>query len=331
VLHKALSDFRRSSRRISKVRDVEVPSSKKSQGEPISHAASRSVRGRSCLLPNAPSFREALVFEREITLGPTDQRKHWSLQVPAANMNPEMVDMVLQLQDLNTFFMEGSEQPGEQPPEPTGEDHGDNNYRVPPFLVVSNSTTAMPISFSSSTNQETDSTMAARRGRKVPAPLDLNADSNPYPGIPTAFLSPSEQISKIHDSCGSEASSMDLEDMVASLRSKCASMCQFPDALSHETQPPGMLAEGDDDCFSPAEAATLPTASASASDDEDEWAFAKDLLESCREHPLTLDTFAASLGGFQHLPRDSSTDSQLESGPVTAAVETHEGRDLMYA
>ena len=42
--------------------------------------------------------RDALVFEREITLRTGGTTQRWSLQVPASSMHPEMVDMMVELQ-----------------------------------------------------------------------------------------------------------------------------------------------------------------------------------------------------------------------------------------
>ena len=181
-----------------------------------------SARRASC---HPTSFRKALVFEREITLNSDGKTKRWSLQVPATTMNPEMVDMMLELQDLNSFFKDGLEDL-DHSVAALGKEKDRFNL---PSLVVSNSDFALPISLESSGNLTpgVPLALATRRGKKMLPPLSFQQefDEIPYPSMPTAFLgSPSTYSPKFEFANRSGEPSMDPENMIASLRSQYTSI-----------------------------------------------------------------------------------------------------------
>lgn len=78
---------------------------------------------------------EALVFEREFTIQSGDNSaRRVSLQVPSTTMNPEMVDLLVELQNINNFFAQDLQQA---------------EARAPPTLTLSTSTSVLPISLDS--------------------------------------------------------------------------------------------------------------------------------------------------------------------------------------
>ncbi|KAK0217833.1 hypothetical protein IW262DRAFT_1560217 [Armillaria fumosa] len=163
--------------------------------------------------------RDALVFEREITLRTEGETKRWSVQIPAITMKPDVVDMMLQLRDLNKYFSDPS----------CPEEDTINEHPPPPSLMVSNSHFAIPISLESSgtinSNTGAPSSIAIRRQKSLP-PLSLNDNKMKdiiYPDIPTAFLGTPSYASQFDPPIVTNES-MNLQDMVGSLRSQCASL-----------------------------------------------------------------------------------------------------------
>ncbi|KAK0501398.1 hypothetical protein EDD18DRAFT_1328370 [Armillaria luteobubalina] len=164
--------------------------------------------------------RDALVFEREITLRTEGETKRWSVQIPANTMKPDVVDMMLQLRDLNKYFSDPS----------CPEEDTVNEPPPPPSLMVSNSHFAIPISLESSgtinSNTGAPSSIAIRRQKSLP-PLSLNDNKMKdiiYPDIPTAFLGTPSYASQFDPAKVVTNESMNLQDMVGSLRSQCASL-----------------------------------------------------------------------------------------------------------
>ncbi|KAF9269162.1 hypothetical protein L218DRAFT_834046, partial [Marasmius fiardii PR-910] len=93
-----------------------------------------------------------------------------------------MVDVMLELRRLNSFF---KEEPDELP------------TVNPPSLMISNSHSVMPLSLPSTTSLQSSSgptTLAVRRGNKPLPPVLTQSEVPgimevyPYPEIPTAFL-----------------------------------------------------------------------------------------------------------------------------------------------
>ncbi|KAG6891189.1 hypothetical protein C0995_008441 [Termitomyces sp. Mi166 len=219
--------------------------------------------------PQSGSFRKALVFEHEITLNTEGQQKRWSLQVPAATMNPEMVDIMLELQDLNSFFKDSLVSLDENVA--VLEKEKDKLSSEPPALVISNSHSSFPLSTGSSAKPRHDAPvpLAARRGRQLlPLALGKKCDKDPYPSIPTAFLgSPSTYSPKFESALAANGPSLDLEHMVTKLRSKCV----FPriiDDLSPKSPVGSSLSEI-------SFAAALDPGNTS----DDDWAFAVSFLD----------------------------------------------------
>ncbi|KAK0467131.1 uncharacterized protein EV420DRAFT_1743637 [Desarmillaria tabescens] len=164
--------------------------------------------------------RDALVFEREITLRTEGETKRWSVQIPANTMKPDVVDMMLQLRDLNKYFSDT----------PSPEEDAVDVPPSPPSLMVSNSHFAIPISLDSSrtinSKAGAPTSIAIRRQKSLPPPLSLSDNKMKdiiYPDIPTAFLG-TPSYAPNFDSAGVANESMNLQDMVGSLRSRCVSL-----------------------------------------------------------------------------------------------------------
>ena len=202
-----------------------------------------------------------LVFEREVTLKTDGQPRRLSLQIPATSMNPEMVDLMLELKNLSSFF--AGEPPSVSPEK--------KNTLIPPTLMVSNSEISVPIILDAVGDSPLP--LATRRGKKMPIPLELKTETGPdsYPDIPTAFLgSPSSYSPKFEFAATTSRQSMDFHDMINSLRSQCIAL-----ERSYTC---------DDEI--PSTKSDLPSAPVKAlqkpdtDDDDDEWAFAAQLMET---------------------------------------------------
>ncbi|KAG5637292.1 hypothetical protein H0H81_005087 [Sphagnurus paluster] len=236
--------------------------------------------------------RKALVFEREITLNTDGKTKRWSLQVPATTMNPEMVDMMLELQDLNSFFKDGLDNREDLVPFRKQEEKLD-----PPSLVVSDSHRSIPLSVESRERQETPIPLAARRGKRPLPPLSLKAKSkklDQYPSIPTAFLgSPSTYSPKFEYNSSQSNLPLDFGDMISSLRSQCD--------FSQKAGPPDFEITVD----SPVSAISFAAPSDHEHSDEDDWAFAVSFI----------DEFGTELSPVQ---RESGQNLDPNAGDVDA-------------
>jgi hypothetical protein len=257
---------------------------------------------RSCrsVLPTSPSFRETLVFERDITIKAHDQSKRWSLQIPAKEMNPEMVDMMLELQDLKSYFgdkLEGAD----------GNECVSRDALVPPALVLSNSTLAIPISLDSSPSIVLEVPLAARRGKKVPElMLKDEGDEMPYPSMPTAFLgSPTSYSPTFEHPNPVDEPSMDLGEMIASLRSRCVSLGNCHSSVTKTC-----------DGGEPLHPSRVSMASFSEDRDDDEWTFADTLTGTYGDKSFSDDTLKSntdleigSPGGFETDTSVSAMDS----------------------
>ncbi|KAI5826754.1 hypothetical protein K523DRAFT_374819 [Schizophyllum commune Tattone D] len=172
------------------------------------------------------SFRDALVFEREISLKSEAGVKRWSMQVPASTMKPELVDIVVELQKLNSFFNDGL----------TDLNQGvsaldKHKQRVTmPALTVSDSHETIPLPLER-VKENTTTLIANRRGKKAPPALNLKrqAPEDTYPGIPTAFLgTPSAYHPELDPRPKREGPAMNINDMISSLRSQCAAISRSP-------------------------------------------------------------------------------------------------------
>ncbi|THV05548.1 hypothetical protein K435DRAFT_892148 [Dendrothele bispora CBS 962.96] len=211
------------------------------------------------------SHRNALVFEREITLRSDGKTKRWSVQVPAKSMNPEMVDVMLELRNLNSFFKTSS----------ANEMGFEDDKKIhPPILMVSNSHSAIPVSLESAASlvaPQPPSTLATRRGQQNPPCLNLavTTEKDPYPGIPTAFRGSPSSHEPTFESANNTRSPMSLQEMIDSLRTQCASLqvnstCEV---LTAEASAEAGLTN------------VLDT------EEEDEWAFAHSLLHRYGQVP----------------------------------------------
>lgn len=182
--------------------------------------------------------------------------------------------MMHELRNLNSFFKAGLQDLDQS----TAVSDKGKERPEPPSLMISNSHCAIPLSLDSSENVLADppiSSLAARRGKDHIAPLLLKTAKYDallidYPEIPTSFLgSPSSYSPKFEYANATDDPSMELEDMISSLRSHCASLC--PDSPL-PTQFDGQLVE-------PMNLSAEPwTQSFINDDDANEWVFANSFL-----------------------------------------------------
>ncbi|KAG6832267.1 hypothetical protein H0H87_002163 [Tephrocybe sp. NHM501043] len=235
-----------------------------------------SVLSRTNGRRSSGSNRKALVFEREITLNAEGQAKRWSLQIPAETMNPEMVDIMLELQDLNSYFKNSLA--GLDESVAVIEKEKSKLSSEPPALMVSDSHRSFPLYNNPPEQFEASQRIAsvppvpiaARRGRSLLPPLAITpkVEKDPYPSIPTAFLgSPSAYSPKFEGVVAGDGPSLNLEHMVANLRSQCA----LPQAVDEASpQSPG---------FSPLSEISFAAPSDQDNSSDDDWAFAVSFLD----------------------------------------------------
>ncbi|GLB41821.1 hypothetical protein LshimejAT787_1004210 [Lyophyllum shimeji] len=249
--------------------------------------------------------RKALVFQHEINLSTGGTEQRCSLEVPAATMNPEMVDMMLELQDLNTFFRD-SLQDLEESVAVLAEEKDKLGVA---FLVPSDSPRALSHSAETPARPQRDPSipLAARRGKTLLPPLSLTGKNveNSYPSIPTVFLgSPTAYSPKSEYANAQGDPSLDLEDMITNLRSQC----DWAQRGSHEDSE--IVVE------SPV---SVPPDDENLDDDGDDWAFAKSLLDEY-----------GSQSGHKNFEMKSETaeknlgvgDPSLSNGPSTPRAQT---------
>ncbi|KAI0794192.1 hypothetical protein C8Q74DRAFT_1405253 [Fomes fomentarius] len=148
-----------------------------------------------------------------------------------------------------------------------------------PTIMVSNSTTALSVSFDSPQNPRNETSLAVRRGRKPLPALSLmtvtksdhsSADRDPYPDIPSAFLgSPTCSSPTFSFSTGDPSKyNMGLSAMCNSLRALVPSL---PFSPLQSTAPPRPKLEPETR-WGVVSSMQLPDV------DDDEWAFAQDLV-----------------------------------------------------
>ncbi|TDL23953.1 hypothetical protein BD410DRAFT_129994 [Rickenella mellea] len=147
-----------------------------------STAAAR--RAFSCE-PRIPCHREALVFERGISMKSTPKSKTASEQPHADVASPDVADVMSQIQELNSFFNDGMKK---METCMLQIDEG-RNLLAAPSLVVSTSTATVPISLESYPELNGTVPLAVRRGKHVPAALSISKSPGPmeYPDLPSAF------------------------------------------------------------------------------------------------------------------------------------------------
>ncbi|KAL7280701.1 hypothetical protein ACG7TL_005641 [Trametes sanguinea] len=138
--------------------------------------------------------------------------------------------------------------------------------------MVSNSTAVLPLSLESSQSLHHDVPLAVRRGKKLPPALSLSSTGScdSYPDIPTPFLgSPTTCVPTIEVSQATVSRDMDLSTICADLRSRLPAPPFTPTELTASRC--AVVPEVDDGLSSPQ--------SSEASDlDDEEWAFARDLV-----------------------------------------------------
>jgi hypothetical protein len=310
-----LSKHRTRNRQVPRpIRRLTTSSETRPQMDPFLH---RPVSRRASFHPDSTSFRKALVFEREITLDTDGERKRWSLQIPAATMNPEMVDMMIELQDLNSFFKGGLETL----------DHSvsvldkEKSRFAKPTLMLSNSNFTIPISLESSPSLASDVPLAVRRGMRVPPPITVMpvARQDLYPGIPSAFLSPSSYSPNVEPMSYTDDLSMDLEAMVASLRSRCAPFQEFSTPVS------GSFNSGLEDIPH----ARYPMVPSDADYEEDEWTFANGWVEPHVQKILTDRPTKSTVNALAAMFDQDIFSTVTESVPIShLAKSTYSDSDV---
>ncbi|KAJ3849533.1 hypothetical protein EV368DRAFT_67354 [Lentinula lateritia] len=260
-------------------------------------------------VPNS-HHRNALVFEREITLKSEGRTKRWSVQVPAGSMDPDLAGMMMELRNLNSYFKEEEVQADDslQRLEEGLCSPVDGVYTHTPSLIVSNSQCIVPLSLESGGSLYTiPKILAVRRGNKALPPLSLKSElmnPSPYPSIPTAFLGSPSSYHPTFEFAGNTRPSTAFQDMIQSLRSQCAS-------LQVETPHFPALQEEENDFQMIQSCPHVPPASPSAQDGENDWAFADSLLrefpELCSKQNLELSN--VELQSDKIFPEASITDS----------------------
>ncbi|KAJ3999802.1 hypothetical protein F5050DRAFT_1735750 [Lentinula boryana] len=230
--------------------------------------------------------RNALVFEHEITLESEGKTKRWSVQVPAGSMNPDLVNMMVELRNLNTYFKEEDKEDvqvddSEEKPQELLRFPVDGACTHPPSLIVSNSQCVISLSLESAGSlHSAPKTIAARRGNKSLAPLTIKSgtvDPSSYPSIPTAFLGSPSSYCPTFEFSGEPRSSTAFEDMVDSLRSQCASLqVSTPKSPAFQEEENLQLNRA-----SPPDPPASPNPG--GGDGDDDWAFADSLLEKFPE------------------------------------------------
>ncbi|KAJ3756945.1 hypothetical protein F5878DRAFT_526698, partial [Lentinula raphanica] len=112
-------------------------------------------------------------------------------------MNSDLVDMMVELRSLNTYFKEDDKNDLhtgglEKTSQELLSTPIDTVCTHPPSLIVSNSQCVIPLSLESAGSlHSAPKTLAARRGNKslALAPLTIKTGAaDPYPSVPTAFL-----------------------------------------------------------------------------------------------------------------------------------------------
>jgi hypothetical protein len=255
----------------------------------------------------ASQYREALVFEREVTLTSAGGRKRCSVQVKVDDLDPETLDMMLELRDLNNFFSEQSPS-AVQDLEAVGAE-------CKPAIMVSTSTVAMPISLSSTGTlalPEHDLVpLAVRRGCRVPTRLQVKKDKEiAYPGVPTPFLgTPS---SYRIDFTPKDVSGMEVEDMVKDLRARCNQFLK-PNSVQPHTVP-RMKIEKFESSYS-GELASISEVS-EESEEQDDWAFADDLMQQWGDDPMFGTQLSPIPLSQEVTSRSSSPGSPALSVPI---------------
>ncbi|KAJ4469588.1 hypothetical protein J3R30DRAFT_1571855 [Lentinula aciculospora] len=255
----------------------------KSRQRPVASPARQRLPGSN------PHHRNALVFEREITLKSEGRTKRWSVQVPAGSMNPDVVDMMVELRNLNSYFKEEEKDnmqanASKEKPEELSFSPVDGVYTHPPSLIVSNSQCVIPLSLESAGSLHiAPKTLAVRRGNKSLAPLSIKSEaveSSTYPSIPTAFLGSPSSYCPTFEFAGKTRSSTAFQDMIDSLRSQCASL---------QVKTPHCPALQEEENLQLIQASLPdPPPSSNVGDGDDEWAFAGSLLEKFPEFGFKL-------------------------------------------
>lgn len=198
------------------------------------------------------------------------------------------------------------------------DDKSPRSARVP-TITLSNSSAVIPMPLSLESSQCITS-LAARRGLKGPAPLELSvptadlAADGLYPGIPTPFLgSPSGYSPTFEFAADPTGFALDLATMCRELRSRCPPL--------HPPSPP----RGQTTSISTLSCDSDSSDAPGSDSDSDDWAFAKDILATHGELP---DVKIVKDHVIEELPDTASEEGDelsLDSAPtLTDSPESDE-------
>ncbi|EGN96679.1 hypothetical protein SERLA73DRAFT_161740 [Serpula lacrymans var. lacrymans S7.3] len=235
------------------------------------------------------AWREALVFEHEITMQAVGKNTRLSLHYPA-NMDTDTASLNVGLSQPDPHVC--SEPTGAKPLVPRRE-------QGVPSLIVSNSTATITASMDLS-----EAPLAIRRGKEiVPLRLEENKVID-YPGIPSAFLgSPSNYSPSFEYANAPDEPLLDHQTMLSNLRSQC----YFPD---HQASPSPPEREGQP--VHRSVSAGVPIVSLEEDEDEEEWAFAQDASPSLsgRRKSIFINTHdAVGIGPFPPSPQEEEINA----------------------
>lgn len=221
---------------------------------------------------HAPDGCQSSAWKAEGSLYPLEVFREMLLQqrIPQApSIRVATAEAIAAAQTLNTSYYDPSANSIAANCSTESSDESSRPVRVP-TITLSNSIAVMPLSLESS---HSIAPLAARRGRKGPAPLELPplaphlTAEGLYPGIPTPFLgSPSGYSPKFEFAQNPIDFSMDLAAICQDLRSRCPPLHPPSPSREGSTTPVPLLSDSD---------SSDKPGSDSGSDD---WAFAKDFL-----------------------------------------------------
>lgn len=230
------------------------------------------------LHPNAlrrKSFRNAQVFQKEITIKTAGETERWSMDVPPSMVRSDTVDLVMSLQALSSFFQDDFVDMASS----ASSNSMDAEKLTAPSCNEQDSSEAAPAPLSGSDPTFLDDqapcalsfNLASRRGQQELPHLTLepfSTEQTSYPDIPSAFIGTPSYVPDQVELPSLPASSVPLHIMISNLRAQCKTLAPHtPIDLS----PPALLEANE---INPPPPAPQP--------EEDEWAFATELMTDLR-------------------------------------------------
>ncbi|KAH8116480.1 hypothetical protein DFH11DRAFT_1214058 [Phellopilus nigrolimitatus] len=197
--------------------------------QPHSSTKVPNKRRYTTCLPDLPSRREALVFERRLALEKIEKVK--LSNVNASDMKSDCRDRqaLSQINELDTFFSDGLKKMDSKM-QHLGEEKG---RLETPSLVVSTSTAVLPVSLESSTDLlNVTPPLAIRRGKNIPLALKVDnthsANVLDYPDVLTPFRCSPDPVSESFPNAPKYPTlvldpTLTAEQMISSLRAQVES------------------------------------------------------------------------------------------------------------